>query len=61
MISVENLTKEYEKGKRVLDTLCLNVDQGEIVGLVGSNGAGKTTTLRILATLLAPTSVQSLF
>ena len=32
----------------------LDVEQGEIFGLVGPNGAGKTTTLRILATLLLP-------
>jgi ABC-2 type transport system ATP-binding protein len=36
--------------------LDLDVEEGEIFGLVGPNGAGKTTTLRILATLLAPTS-----
>src|SRR3990170_3928180 len=33
-----------------------NVDEGEIFGLIGPNGAGKTTTLRIVGTLLKPTS-----
>ncbi len=37
----------------------LHVETGEIVGFLGPNGAGKTTTLRMLATLLAPTSGQA--
>src|SRR5437773_1264251 len=39
-----------------LSGLDLSCRAGEIYGLLGPNGAGKTTTLRILATLLAPTS-----
>src|SRR3954447_19164114 len=34
----------------------LSVDEGEIFGFLGPNGAGKTTTMRMLATLLPPTS-----
>ncbi|MCD6428490.1 MAG: ABC transporter ATP-binding protein [Desulfurococcales archaeon] len=39
-----------------VDGISFKVEEGEIFGLVGPNGAGKTTTLRILATLLRPTS-----
>jgi len=55
MISTESLTKRYGS-RTALDGLTLAVGAGEIFGLIGPNGAGKTTTLKILATLLAPTS-----
>ena len=47
-ISVSNLVKEFEVGKRILDGLSFQVDQGERVGLLGRNGAGKTTVFRLL-------------
>ena len=47
-ISVSNLVKEFEVGKKILDGLTFQVDQGERVGLLGKNGAGKTTLFKML-------------
>jgi ABC-type multidrug transport system ATPase subunit len=41
---------------RAVDNLSLEVDPGEVLGLLGHNGAGKTTAVRLIAGLLAPTS-----
>ncbi|HHT50443.1 MAG TPA: ATP-binding cassette domain-containing protein [Eubacteriaceae bacterium] len=54
-IFIENLTKEYEN-KRVLDIDTLNINQGRIIGIVGSNGAGKSTLIKILGGLEQPDS-----
>jgi ABC-2 type transport system ATP-binding protein len=54
-IEVSRLTKTYDRVKAV-DDLSFQVTGGEIFGLLGPNGAGKSTTLRILITLLHPTS-----
>lgn len=55
VIKTENLTKVYGT-LRALDSLSISIDEGEVFGLLGPNGAGKTTTIKVLATLLAPTS-----
>lgn len=55
MITVKNLSKKFEE-KTAVDHLNLEIKEGEIFGLLGENGAGKTTTLRMLATMLKPTS-----
>ncbi len=47
-IAVSNLSKEFEVGKKILDGLTFQVDQGERVGLLGKNGAGKTTLFKML-------------
>jgi len=60
MIRVENLAKSFEDKKRgtvhALDHVSFEVKPREIFGLLGPNGAGKTTCLRLLATILKPTS-----
>jgi sodium transport system ATP-binding protein len=60
MIEVVDLRKAFRnsKGERVLalDGVSFAAKPGEILGLLGPNGAGKTTALRILCTLLKPTS-----
>lgn len=58
-VEAENLRREFDskQGKIVaLDGVSLQVKEGEIFGVLGSNGAGKTTMVRILSTLLLPTS-----
>ena len=60
MIAARHLTKTFRDKKRgeirAADDISFSVAPGQIYGLLGANGAGKTTTLRVLATLLAPTS-----
>ncbi|WP_054956913.1 ABC transporter ATP-binding protein [Paenibacillus dakarensis] len=57
MITIEHLSKTYRKGAWALLDVSLTFEKG-MTGLLGPNGAGKTTLMRILATLLAPTSGQ---
>lgn len=60
MIQVKSLTKVFYDKKRGMVTAVSNIDfhcqKGQIFGLLGPNGAGKTTTLRILATMMTPTT-----
>lgn len=60
MIEVRQLAKHFRDRKRgrvkAVDGVSFDCVPGEIFGLLGANGAGKTTTLRMLATLLQPTS-----
>lgn len=55
MLELNGLTKRFGNVTAV-DNLTFTVQKGEIFGLLGENGAGKTTTLRMLATMLKPTS-----
>jgi ABC-2 type transport system ATP-binding protein len=57
-IQLRGLTKRYP-GTVAVDGMDLDIDQGQIFGLVGPNGAGKSTTLRMLATLLPPTQGEA--
>jgi sodium transport system ATP-binding protein len=54
-VELSGLTKNFG-AVRVVDALCLEVQEGEVVGLLGPNGAGKTTALRMLAGLITPTA-----
>ena len=49
-----NLSKSYVKNKKVVDSVNLKVNKGEIVGLLGPNGAGKTTIFKMMVGLLRP-------
>src|SRR5438034_5167981 len=55
MIKVQNLVKTYGEIKAVND-VSFEVPKGEIFAFLGPNGAGKTTTIKMLTTLLPPTS-----
>ncbi|MGL4760220.1 MAG: ATP-binding cassette domain-containing protein [Sarcina sp.] len=50
-LEVKGLTKKF-KDFIAVDDITFNVEEGEILGLLGENGAGKTTTLRMIATML---------
>jgi len=54
-VEVHDLVREFGP-VRAVDGLSMSVEEGEILGMLGPNGAGKTTTIRILTTLLRPTS-----
>lgn len=55
MIDVQNLTKKFGDFTAV-DSISFHVDKGEIFAFLGPNGAGKSTTIKMLTTLLKPTS-----
>jgi ABC-2 type transport system ATP-binding protein len=58
-IETESLRKEYTGGIEAVAGVSLDVNEGEVFGFLGPNGAGKTTTVRMLTTLLHPTSGQA--
>ncbi|HEY0070510.1 MAG TPA: ABC transporter ATP-binding protein [Chloroflexia bacterium] len=58
IVETQNLTKRYGSFT-ALHELNLSIERGSIHGFIGPNGAGKTTTMRILATLLEPTSGEA--
>lgn len=55
VIEVTNLTKFYGKSRGIVD-VSFAVEEGEIFGFIGPNGAGKSTTIRLLLSLIHPSS-----
>lgn len=55
VLEVKNLTKQYGK-KTAVNAISFEIEEGEIFALIGPNGAGKTTSIRMISTLLKPTS-----
>ena len=55
VIEVNKLTKYYGKSRGIVD-VSFGVEEGEIFGFIGPNGAGKSTTIRLLLSLIHPTS-----
>ncbi len=59
-LEVQNLVKTYG-GRRVVNELSFNVDEGEVVGLLGPNGAGKTTAFYMTVGLIRPEKGKVIF
>jgi ABC-2 type transport system ATP-binding protein len=55
-ISVHELRKYYNNDTRAVDGISFNVEYGKVFGFLGPNGAGKTTTIKVLTTLIRPSS-----
>jgi len=55
LVQVESLVRKFGSFTAV-DDVSFNVRQGEIFGFLGPNGAGKSTTIKMICTLLRPTS-----
>jgi ABC-2 type transport system ATP-binding protein len=55
IIEIDHLTKYYGNSRGIVE-VSLNVEDGEILGFIGPNGAGKSTTIRLLLSLIYPTS-----
>ena len=56
IVSVENITK-YFGAKLVLKDICLSIEDGARIGLIGANGCGKSTLLRLICDKNMPTKV----
>ena len=54
MLKIENIHFSYNKKKDVLSALQLEVQTGEVMGILGMNGTGKTTLFRSIYGFLAP-------
>jgi len=57
---IKNLTKKFNQ-LAAIDNISLEIEKGEIIGIIGPDGAGKTTFLRLLAGLLKPSSGSIIF
>jgi putative ABC transport system ATP-binding protein len=59
MIDIQNLRKIYQMGNvevKALDSVTLDIEKGEFLGIMGPSGSGKTTLLHMLGLLDSPTS-----
>lgn len=56
ILTVSNLSKSYKKDIYAVNDVSFSINEGEIFALIGPNGAGKTSTIRMISTLIKPTS-----
>lgn len=59
-VEVTDLVKSYDGKKNAVDGISFHVEYGEIYGFLGKNGAGKSTTIKVLTTLIPPTSGRAM-
>jgi ABC-2 type transport system ATP-binding protein len=55
ILETRSLTRRF-RALTAVDAMTISIEQGEVFGLLGPNGAGKTTAIKMLTTLLPPTS-----
>ncbi|MCP9751297.1 ABC transporter ATP-binding protein [Ferruginibacter sp. HRS2-29] len=60
LLEVKNLSKNFD-GFQAVNDLSFTVNEGDVYGFLGQNGAGKSTTIRMLLTLIKPTSGKIIF
>lgn len=60
LLEVKNLSKNFD-GFQAVNDLSFTVNEGDVYGFLGQNGAGKSTTIRMLLTLIKPTSGEIIF
>lgn len=56
MIKIENLSYKYNKKDLILDDINLQINNGEIMSIIGKNGCGKSTLLKLIAGIMRPSS-----
>ena len=61
MLTIDHISVSYEKLKIVLHDFSIEVNQGELVALIGSNGVGKSTLLRTISGILKPHRGKMIF
>ena len=60
LLKVKNLEKNYEE-KKVVDNISFEVNNGEVIGLLGANGAGKSTTIKMITGILEKDSGEVIY
>lgn len=56
MLKINNISFSYRQDKKILDDISLDVNQGDVLGILGINGAGKTTFIKCINNIFSPNS-----
>jgi len=60
MVEVKNVRYKYKNGDIVLDNINLEVDKGQVVGIIGKNGSGKSTLAKLISGITIPSEGEIL-